>query len=322
MPPPAALRAQRCGFCGVVLIAAHGTAWRPAQTIEQPLADPHLPRLWVSGHRYVLLGRLARGDGSDVFRARRDARITEQVVVKILRNMVDADLLDREQGNLRALEASNASGSTHFAQLLPQRVDHGTARLGATGRDGERHVAVFRWRSGFIHTFEDVFEAHPNGVAPETAIWMYKRLLELLGWVHASGLVHGAVLPAHMLVHARDHGVMLVGWSCATTPGKALVATSKDARAYYADSAWNGSKVDPATDLAMGARVILRALGGEVDQAPASVPSPLARLLETQAREAPGAVMSAWSLKEKLDAVAREVFGPPRFVPFTMPGWS
>jgi hypothetical protein len=30
----------------------------------------------------------------------------------------------------------------------------------------------------------------------------------------------------------------------------------------------------------------------------------------------------AWVVRDELDRVARQVFGPPKFIPFVMPGWK
>lgn len=274
MPPPSATRSERCKFCSMLLAPGPG-GWRaaPADAPEEPLLDPHLPRLWVGGLRYAVMGRL-RGR---VYRARRDARITEHVLLKF----GERDRLEREQTVLAELERSEVQGAAHFTRLLPQRVDHGVARLGMNGRDGESFCTVLRWRSGFVHTFEDVLEVHSSGVAPEHSVWMWKRILELLGWVHRNGIVHGAIRPEHLILHARDHGVVLAGWSSATRGA-------------------------PGADLAASAAVIQRVIGAEP-------PAPLARLLHEA-----GSASDAWALKDRLDAVAREVFGPPRFVPFEM----
>lgn len=320
LPPPPATRTQRCGYCATLLAPGPG-GWQPAaqEVREEPLVDPERTRLWVGGLRYAVLGRIARGEGCDVFLARRDGRLTERVLIKVLRAGGDRDLLEREQVVLESLESSRAAGAPHFSRLIPQRVAHGVARLGLHGDGGERRVSVMRWRSGFVHTMGDVLDVHRSGVTPETSVWMWKRTLEQLGWVHRSGWVHGAVLPEHLIVHARDHGVVLVGWSRAVRPGEPLVAVTAGAEAMYPRGVWEGAPVSTRTDLAMSARVVLRVLGGEPERAPGSVPAPLASLLEETARgEGEG---DAWALKDRLDAAAREAFGPPRFVPFEMPGW-
>lgn len=321
LPPPPPTGSVRCGYCSVLLASTPG-GWRPAAPPAEvePLRDPHLPRLWIGGARYAVLGRLARGEGSDALLGRRDGRLTELVVIKALRACGDADLLAREDDVLESLEKSQAQGAPHFSRLLPQRVAHGLARLGMTGEGGERRVSVHRFRSGFVHTWDNIAAAHPSGVAPEAAVWLWKRTLELLGFLHESGWVHGAVLPPHLLVHARDHGVVLVGFSRAVPPGRPLPAFSRQLRAHYPDAVWNGGPATAATDVAMSARAVLRVLGGAPGRAPSSLPAPLAELLlghATGDRDA-----EAWVVRDALDEVARRVFGPPKFIPLPMPGWG
>jgi hypothetical protein len=240
-----------------------------------------------------VLGCIARGEASDVFLGRRDGRFTELVVIKALRTRAQQDLFAHEEEALEALEKSGAQGAPHFTRLVPQRVAFGTARLGMNGEAGEHMVAVHRYRSGFVHTWDDVAASYPQGIAPEACVWMWKRVLELLGFIHASGWVHGAVVSPHLLVHARDHGVVLVGFSRAA---RASAAT-------------------PSTDVAMSARAVLRLIGASR----ATLAKPLGDLLDEQARTPSDA---AWLVRDKLDAVARDVFGPPKYVPFQMPGWA
>lgn len=50
------------------------------------------------------------------------------------------------------------------------------------------------------------------------------------------------------------------------------------------------------------------------------MPDPLAALIRRQADPgARGHTADAWALLEELSQVARQVFGPPRYVPFHMP---
>lgn len=323
LPPPPPVGVVRCSYCDARLAPYEGR-WRATapEAPPEPIWEPHRQRLWLAGARYVILGRLARGEGADVFLARRDRRVTELVVIKALRAPEDVDLLEREHTVVAELHQSRAQGAPHFSRLLPQAVAVGPARLGMHGDEGERPVSIHRWRSGFVHTFEDVERVHGKGVSPEAAVWMWRRVLELLGFVHASGWVHGAVLPAHLLVHARDHGVVLCGWSRAVRIGERLPATSAGAEAMYPADVWGGGPATAATDLTMASRAILRVLGGDLRRAPAGVPAPIAELLEVHADpSAAGRMDDAWWLKERVAAAAREAFGPPKFVPFQMPGW-
>lgn len=321
LPPPPPTGSHRCGYCDVLLATAPG-GWRPAAPppVDEALVHPEALRLWVGGARYALLGRIAQGEGADVFLGRRDGRLTELVVIKVLRAPGDGDLLAREHEVLTALEASRAQGAPHFTRLLPQRVALGTARLGMRGELGERRVAVHRWRSGFVHTFDDVAREHPLGITAGHAVWMWKRVLELLGWIHASGWVHGAVLPPHLLVHARDHGVTLIGYSRAVPAGRPLPAFSDDHRGLYPAAVWGGGPATPATDVTMSARCLARVLAGVLGTGGGDVPGPLRALIDAHAGEAPP-IADAWALRDRLDEVARGVLGSPRFVPFTLSGW-
>ena len=322
--PPEALRGVWvCAYCKNTLICVNGAAIRfdPDDDSDEPQEFARRPRVTVAGRAYRVLGRLAQGDGADVFLARRAARLTELVVLKVIRAREDADLLAREWKVLQTLHGSGAQGSHYFTALLPQLVIHGEL-VDVAGH--KRPASVFRWRSGFQLTLEDVAALQPQGVDARSAVWMWKRALELLGWVHRSGYMHGAVLPQHLLIHPRDHGVVLVGWSSAVRPamGEPLPAMSAANHAYYPSEVWSGAPPSPSTDITMSARCLIRVLGGDPARGtiPDRVPAPLAALLRAHAdnssREA-----DAWALMERVSRAGREAFGPPKYHPLDLPGW-
>lgn len=314
-----------CAYCKRALLV-HAEEWRPKPSVEiiDPPIFPGRPRVTVAGVAYVIEGRIASGEGCDVLLARRDARITERVVLKVVRALADSDLLAREWAVLQSLHDSRAQGAEHFTTLLPQPVAHGPL----TPSEPSRLASVFRWRSGFVHTFEDIRSEHPRGVDPQTAVWLWKRTLELLGFVHRSGYVHGAVLPRHLLVHARDHGVVLTGYSRAVRyfarSTEALPARSADAEGFYPEDVWAGAAPDVATDLTMAARSVLFALGADPAKtlAPDTVPEPIAALLNLYASSTTsGRSDDAWALMEQVGHAGKLAYGPPRYHKLSMPGW-
>jgi hypothetical protein len=280
-PPPAGV--VRCGFCATQLSVEAGR-WkaRAPDAVEEPLRDPQKPRLWLGGTRYALGGRIGVGERAEVHFGWRDARVTELVVIKVAKELSS---LAPEWKAVEELHASTTDGAPHFTRLLPQLVATGLARLGQHGAEGEAPVSIFRWRSGFVHSLEDVMAAYPAGIPPEHSVWMWKRMLELLGWVHRAGRVHGSLTPAHLLVHARDHGVVFTGWS------KSAARTGVNGRA----------------DIAMSASCVVKALGSN------RAPEPLAKLLQSPPED-------AWEARDELDRAARAAFGPARYIPFKMPG--
>ena len=55
------------------------------------LVESWRPRVWLGGHRYRVLGRLALGESADAFLAMRDHRLTEREVAKLHREDADRE---------------------------------------------------------------------------------------------------------------------------------------------------------------------------------------------------------------------------------------
>jgi len=310
---------MHCEYCSTPLVPSHG-AFRLVKEREDELADPELPRLWIGGRRYAVLGRLARGEGSDVFLARWDHRLSERVVLKLLRDEAGGPLLDNEWDVLSRLQEATHQGRDHFTRLLPQPIAHGEARIGVQGTEGSCRVSVFGYASGFIHTADDVRKAYPEGIPPEASVWLWKRVVESLAWVHSTGQVHGAILPEHLLVHARDHGVRLIGWSRSVRNRSPLPAVTTSRREFYPRAVWDGGAATTETDLAMSARCMLWLLSGAPDEASSETPKSYAQLLRQCADG--NSDHSGWELLEEISKIARDNYGPPKYVPFDMPGWE
>jgi hypothetical protein len=277
---------------------------------------------WVSiGSRHWAVEKLvAHGDISEVFTGRLARWPTELVILKFLRDHQDADLFDHEWDVLRKLQRSDARGADTFTTLLPRPIFHGNSTGGSFV--GQR-VSIFGWESGFYHTFEDVMRAYPQGINPRASVWVWRRILEILSFIHASGMVHGAILPRHLLVQENDHGVRMVGYSFAGRIGEKLRVGAHKNETFYPQPARSWSTLTEQLDLVLSARCIVAILGGDPASAslPASVPAQLAAIVRRIALSNPGSAVSqnAWTIREELGEIAGEVFGPPKFVPIVMP---
>ncbi len=260
----------------------------------------------IQGLPWRLLRRIARGHSSDVFLAERATRLSERAVLKLLRDDADEPLLRREQEALSELEQSTVQGAAFFSSLLPQRVAYGRTEGASAGK----LAALFRAPVGFAHTLSEVQRLRPDGLDPRHVVWLWGRSLELVDWLHRSGFVHGALLPQHVLIDAREHATRLVGFSCAARAGAALTAMDPGAEALYPGDVLGGAGLSTSTDLTMLARTMLTVV------APASTPPELARLLESEA--AKSGRHSAAEVREALRATARRCFGAPVFVPLQL----
>jgi hypothetical protein len=316
-------RSVVCPFCGttverdeeVVSAADYRKAWTQWNTPGEhghaawfSLGDSH----WTDGPL------LARGEISDVYATRRARWPTERALVKVLRDDRERERFDHEWDVLRGLQRSASSQAAGLLARLPEPIAHGEA----TGASfAGRRVSIRRWASGFTHTLEAFQRALPGGIDPRASVWVWRRILEALSFLHGEGLVHGAILPCHLLVEDGEHGLRVVGLGCADRPGAAVRTVVERFAAHYPATTTASRHLSIAGDVAMSARCMAAALGGEPAQGsvPSRVPPPLAAVLREAAMSDAADPDAAWVLRERLGAVAREVFGPPAFCPLEMP---
>jgi serine/threonine protein kinase len=275
-----------CAYCSRTLVGTADASWalRVRPHDEDDALDPR-PWCRVDGQKHIVLGQLGAGETSDVFLGERAQRPTERVVIKVGRGREALAPMATQWKRLEALSRSEDRRAPMMTTLLPQLVVLGW--LKGRARDG-LPALVTRWRSGYQYTLVDAQRAYPAGIDARTAVWVWRRVLDLLSWIHDHGVVHSSVRPEHVLLHPRDHGAVLVGWSHAATLER---------------------RSDATNDVIQSAATVRLALAGPL-------PRPLQAVLDDAAR---GREPDAARLCERVCVAAREAFGPPRYHPFTMP---
>lgn len=304
------MRIGFCASCGTPLEAAWdrlvvvcpscGGHNLPDGAVPASVPVDERPRVNLGGRTYVLEGQLAEGDCATVYRARWVSRLGERVLIKVLASRADADLHRREWDVLSALAASTAQGAEHYVTRLPPPIAYGLVPSAAG--EPARPAAAYGWRSGFQVTLEQVGR-EVGSLSGHAQVWLLKRLLELLSFVHRAGFVHGAVTPDHVLVHPRDHGAMLVGWTVATAVGGRLPAVP----ARWAPMYDGARQATTALDVQMACRCVA-----------AAGPWRPAALVAGMA----GRRDDAWALREEITRASAADFGPPAWHPLVLPGWG
>jgi serine/threonine protein kinase len=204
-------------------------------------------------------------------------------------------------------------GDPGYRAYAPRLIESFTHEDPATGV--RRAANVLARQRGFV-SLAEVARAYPRGVDPRDAAWMWRRLLAGLGWAHRAGIVHGAVLPPHVLIHPAEHGLVLVDWcySVATIPaGGRIPALVAAYRSEYPPEVPSKEAAGPATDIYLATRT-MRGLIGE--NAPAAMRRFADGCLYAAPRMRP---QDAWKLLAELDELLEHLYGPRRFREFAMP---
>jgi hypothetical protein len=256
--------------------------------------------------RYGLVRQLAAGDLADVHLALADG---VRYVLKITRPSGGNPLLAAEVRRLQSLAAR--CGDRRYREYLPRVVETFTV----PGPDGGRQVNVFIHREGF-YTLEAIRRRHTAGLDARHLAWIFKRLLAVLGFAQTCGLVHGAVLPPHVMLHAENHGLQLLDWIGAVRIGAGLTFIPAAYRDWYPGEVLRREAVGPATDVFLAAKCLIYASGGDpvAQQWPDTVPAEMRRFVDTCLLASPRMrPQDAWDLHEEFDELLVRLFGPPQY---------
>ena len=273
------------------------------------------PQLILNTRRtqYVSYTPPLRGDLADLYAAEASGN---PVLVKVARSARNNDLLQTEADSLgqlaRALDGAKLRA--HFPTLIEHFfLDDSTGV--------RRHGNVLRSEPGTA-TLAAVLAAHPAGLDLRDAAWMFNRMLAALGATHDCGLVHGAVVPGHVLIRPDDHNGILIDWCYSVPIGTPIKAISQLDLAAYPPEVRAKQPAMPATDVYMAAHLLLRLLGGgsAAQELPEHVPKPVRALLRPCLLSAPQRRTSdAWQLFDDFREILATLYGSPVFRPFRMP---
>lgn len=260
-------------------------------------------------HRTYTLGPAVAGGDLAVLREASYAQdgTRHRALLKIPRAAADNDLMEREAQALNRLARRGEARHRAYAPRLLESFGHRDPHTG-TERRVNSLVPLDGW-----HTLADVRSAHPDGLDPRDAAWMWRRLLVALGWAHRTGLVHGAVLPDHVLIHPGKHGLVLVDWCYSTPPGTRVPALVERHRDSYPPEITGRRPATEATDIHLASRTMAALMGPRT-------PQPMCAFLRgctlpSEARRP----HDAWRLLAELDELLDRLYGPRTFRPFTMP---
>ena len=234
-------------------------------------------------------------------------------LIKVARSHDDNDLLRAEAAALHALAKIDGPVSQGVPELLDNFWVEGTWK---------REANVLTRFSGFV-TAQEV-HAKIDRVDHRTSVWMFKRVLSLLTWVHHFKLIHGAILPPHVmfypdndgnkLIDPRKHSIRLIDfcYSVDYTQRTRLSSWVPAWQDHYAPELLSKKAIGPQADIYMAAKLIVYLCGSKF---PVALGKVLLRCLESDPEkryQKAGEVLKEWK-----EAAAAE-FGKPKWHEFNV----
>jgi hypothetical protein len=177
--------------------------------------------------------------------------------------------------------AKTEPAMTGVLPFLPNLLD--SVILTEAGNEQYR-VNLFDWSPGLV-SLADIKAAYPNGVRPEDAAWIWRRVLGQTLAANMLGVVHGAIVPDHVLVHPTTHEPLHIGWAHAVERPQerhARVTTIIDRwRDWYPPEVLAREIPSHQTDLYMAGKTMVYLLGGDVarDRFPSHTPKAIEKLV-------------------------------------------
>lgn len=263
-------------------------------------------------HKYNTAGPFAVGDVSDLYFGWEGDK---DFVLKISRVNGAHLMLEREYTVLSQIQSAafnlekeaRAKGKrsmmTHYFPVIVETFP---------AKDSiQRRVNVFVASSGYYPL--PVVVRRNLGLNVRHIVWIFKRTLLGLDFAHKLGIVHGAVLPQHILVSPETHGVMIVGWGHSVDEGSRVRTISKDFKSWYPPEVLEKKPAYSGTDTYMAAKCMLSALDGHSPKIESFL----------KACMLPGVNMrlnsgNAFEIWQDFNDLAQELFGRPQWAELTM----
>jgi hypothetical protein len=272
--------------------------------------------------QYTLKRLLGRGDLCNLYvGTATNAAEKKQVLLKVPLQPQDNDLLTNEAHILGHLcSGKNYHTARHFVSQLVDAFPYAEQATGIT-----RQVTVLSYVAG-LFSLKEVKAAYPCGIDTRDMAWIWRRLLIALDFAHTNKVIHGSVLPPHILIHPEQHGVVLIDWAYAVldpaTTHTRISAISADYREWYPAEVFTRAEPQPGLDIFMAASCMIDLLGGDPHRRtmPAHIPWQMQNHLKGCTLPHPHQrPQDARILLKDFDDLLERLWGPRTFHAFSMP---
>jgi serine/threonine protein kinase len=297
-------------------------AFKRLHELLEAVKNAGLVLVQTKKHEYLVGSQFAQGDVANLYLCSYKEGGNEiPAVFKVARDDSDNDLLSNEAEILRKLQ----KGKEHDKYWMYVPILLESLSFRDSSDPMPRQVNIFSLPDKVsspreFYSLAEVRDQYRSGVDPKDFAWIFRRVLVALGFAHVNGIIHGAVLPPHILVHPKMHGVVLIDWKYAVSnpSGNYIKAISSKYEAWYPRGVFDKKTPVWANDISMAARCMTFVLGGDPlnmslpNSVPASIRTFLGGCLSTGA-------LHPWDLLEEFDELIKRLWGERKFHPFSMP---
>ena len=129
---------------------------------------------------------------------------------------------------------------------------------------GERVGIVTRYFSGLTLSELRANKLHRDGLDQRHVVWVMDRMLGLMWYYHALGIIHGRISPDKIRIRPSNHNACLTGWGGAVfrpaTTGEQLASCGGP---FEAPEVSNGEGIGPWTDIYCLGKTLIWLLRGD-----------------------------------------------------------
>ncbi|MGD8373931.1 MAG: hypothetical protein PVI21_03680 [Candidatus Woesebacteria bacterium] len=282
---------------------------------------------------YTIGPLFAAGDEADLFKCSyNDGAHAKDAVLKVAVDPVSNSLIQAEASALRILHDSTRPSDASFLSYLPRLIETLGYREGANAPVRQANVLAFEMSDGFV-SLEEIKSAYPRGIHPKDAAWIWRRLLLTMAYAHSKKVIHGAILPSHILVHPKYHGIALIDWCYSVyepaKSGQRILAVVEKYRSWYPEQVFAKASPLPGIDLSMAAKCMIWLMGGNprTGELPkqtsvaegGAIPQELRGVFKMYTYLATAKrpeTQDAWRLGREFENLLVRAWGPRKFRPF------
>lgn len=252
---------------------------------------------------------IARGDVSNVYRGtysdpRKSVDVSQDCVVKIAREPASSGMLENEAKAIKQIISDKDIFDAGYA-YFPTIIQSFKFKSGSTQRRANAYSFLPE-----LYNLRQVRDVYQRGVHAKDMAWMFRRILIALAFAHARGVVHGAILPEHVLIQPEMHGLVLVDWKAASLDESPIPFIAKNRREWYPERLLEKKPARPEFDIYMATKCMEYVCGG-ADTLPQWL-----RAFFKGCRSS--RLPDAFDLRDEFDALIESKWGPRTFRPFAL----